>query len=185
MAKKREEWGDYKLFEAIHRDMNGMLYHLTDRANLHSIKTHGLLSREEAKARGVCSVRPGGNGLTIALDNQRGLQDYVFLSFHENVTMPKDDRIDHLRQPIFVYVDPAVVLWEGAMVSLGRSTRSDIFNTKRAYWEMDWEIFENPELRSNLSRGVNGPARWNSFFSYEVLLPKSVPPEFIVIDCDN
>ena len=169
MAKRREEWGDYKLYEAIKNDMGGALYHLTDWAHVDSIKKHGLLSRSEADARGVRPARPGGNNLTRPLDAQRGLQDYVFLAFHGNVLMPKDDEIDRLREPLMVYVDAQIVLWDGVMVSLGRSTRSDIFNVRRAYWEMDWEIFQKSELRPDFSPGINGPARWNSFFNYEVL----------------
>ncbi|WP_433704429.1 hypothetical protein [Paraburkholderia sacchari] len=181
MAKPREEWGDYKLFEAIKCDMGGALYHLTDRAHVDSIKKHGLLSRCEADERGVYPLRPGGNALTRALDAQRGLQDYVFLGFHENGLMPKDGELDRFREPLMVYVDPQIVCWEGVKVSLGRSTRSNVFDATRAYWNMDWEIFERPELRFDSSPQIRGPARWKAFFDYEVLVPKCVPPEFIII----
>lgn len=79
-----------------------------------------------------------------------------------------------------LYIDPEIVVQPGVMVSLGRSTRSDIFTAKQAFYKMDWEILENPAIRSDLSPGVYGPARWKTFLDYEVLVPNCVPPDFII-----
>jgi hypothetical protein len=60
MAKKpREQWGDYKLYEAINGILGGRLYHLTDWAHAASIDEHGLLSKCEANARGIFPAMPG------------------------------------------------------------------------------------------------------------------------------
>ncbi|WP_082117778.1 DarT ssDNA thymidine ADP-ribosyltransferase family protein [Pandoraea apista] len=181
-AKRREEWGDRRLLKVIEDHMDKALYHMSDYAHADSIRQHGLLSRCEMESRGIAPARPGGNALTRALDEQRGLQDYVFLGFHKRGLMPKDERLDRWRKPLTVYVDPQVVCWHGVLVSLGRSTRSDIFNARRAFWEMDWDIFTQPDLRVDSSPGIHGPARWRKFLDYEVLVPKCIPPEFIHLE---
>lgn len=176
MAKPREEWGDHKLYRAICEVMNGKLFHLTDWAHVASIQELGLLSKCEANVRGVYPAYPGGNNLTRALDDQRGLRDYVFLAFDRSGVMPKDREQERQRRPLILHIDPNIVFEPGVRVSVGRSTRSLNFSTMRAFYEMDWQIMLFPELRT----GVGGPARWKSFLDYEILVPKCVPPHFII-----
>lgn len=158
--------------------MSGRLFHLTDVVHAPSIRQHGLLSRREADARGVHPALPGGNGLTRALDVKRGLEDYVFLSFSRYVLMPKNKEVDHLRRPLMLHIHPAIIHEPGVMVSLGGKTSSERFHAARAFYEMDWDILDYRELRTQIE--LHGPGRWNKFLNYEVLVPKCVPFEFIV-----
>jgi hypothetical protein len=114
-----------------------------------------ILSRYEAAGRGVEPVRPGGSALTRALDVQRGLEDYVFLSFHGNGLMPKNEELDRRRTPLMLFIDSEIVLPHGVNVSLGRSTRSPVLKASHAFYEMDWDILECPELRTDNSPGVS------------------------------
>ena len=171
MAKRQEDWGITKLQRRI-EGMFGRLFHLTDVVHAQSIRQHGLLSAREADARGVYPALPGGNGLTRALDVERGLDDYVFLSFSRYVLMPKNEEVDHLRRPLMLHIHPTIIHERGVMVSLGRKTRSERFHAARAFYEMDWDVLDYPELRTQLGR-------WNRFLDYEILVPKCVPFEFV------
>jgi hypothetical protein len=177
MGKKpREQWGDYKLYEAINEILGGRLYHLTDWAHATSIDEHGLLSKCEAYARGIYPAIPGGSDLTRYLDDRRGVLDDVFLGFTPSGLMPKDPEIDRQRRPLMLHIDPKIVIERDFRVSLGRSTRSRIVSGMCAVYEMDWEILLKPELRTE----VVGLGRWNSFLNYELLFPKCVPRHYII-----
>lgn len=176
-TKPRNQWGDALLHSKILQHMHGVLFHLTDCAHADSINEHGLLSKREASARGICPTKPGGNVLTRALDSDRGVDDDVFLSFHRGVVMPNDD--DRERQPLVLHIDPSIVFEPGVRVSLGRSTGSEVYKVTRAFHEMDWDIFHSPEIINDFP----GKGRWIAFLNYEVLVPKCVPRQFI-IGCD-
>lgn len=70
------------LSEGIH------LYHFTDSKNLESIKRIGLLSRDQLTATSLSSTYLS-NDLSRSLDEQRGLSEYIHLSFHPEHSMLK------------------------------------------------------------------------------------------------
>lgn len=177
MAKPRHEWGDALLVQAIHERLGGVLYHLADEANATSIDRHGLLSKAEAGARGICPKMTGGNGLTRYLDARDGLSDYVFVALFKAVLMPKDDAIDRFRRPMLLEIAPEILFLRDVEVRLGRGAYADRFKAMRAIYKMDWEIWERPELRED---PFGGKARWNTFLNYEILIPKCVPREYIL-----
>lgn len=177
MAKPRNEWGDARLVRAVSECFDGILYHLADERNADSIDTHGLLSKAEISARGISQNMTGGNGLTRYLDERDGLNDHVFLAFFRSVLMPKDEGIDWARRPMMLAIAPQILFRDGVEIRLGRNANAGRFKAMRAIYEMDWEIWEKPDLRSDL-RG--GKARWNTFLNYEILVPKCVPREYIL-----
>lgn len=177
MAKPRNQWGDARLVRAIHEHLGGALYHLADETNVESIDRHGLLSRAEAAALGFYPKMMGGNGLTRYLDARDGLNDHVFISFFKTVLMPKDASIDRLRRPMVLEIAPEILFLKGVEVRLGRGTYAVRAGAVQAFYKMDWEILERPELRKD---PFGGKARWNKFLNYEVLVPKCVPREYIV-----
>ena len=177
MAKPRDEWGDARLVRAIYECFDGLLYHLADERNADSIYKYGLLSKAEIAARGICQSMTGGNPLTRYLDERDGLSDHVFVAFFKSVLMPKDESIDWARRPMVLAIDPQILFLDGVEVRLGRSFNAGRFRVMRAIYEMDWEIWEKPDLRSDL---LGGKARWNTFLNYEILIPKCVPREYIL-----
>lgn len=177
MRKPRDQWGDARLIRAVHECFDGVLYHLADESNACSIDSHGLLSSIEMAARGIRPAVTGGSPLTRALDERDGLRDHVFLSFFQSVLMPKDDEIDRHRSPLLLAIKPEILFKKGVEVRLGRSASAPRFGAMRAIYEMDTEIWDNPELRQN---PFGGRARWNTFLNYEVLVPKCVPRDYIL-----
>lgn len=170
-------WAEEKLVEVVRGYMAGHLYHMTDEANLGSIDKHGLLSKDEAAARSVVPAFPGGSDLTRFLDDKHGLNDVVFLGFTRQGLMPahKDERG---RRPRLLQVNPEVLLMPGVRVALGAANHrnTDVYRVARAYYEMDWEVYFGEPDKAD----VGTPARIRSVLNYEVLIPKCVPPEFII-----
>ena len=176
MAKPRSEWGDALLVRAVNKHMSGQLFHLADEANALSINRHGVLSKSEAKSRGVVPRLAGGNDLTRSLDRDRGLEDFVFLAFTKSVLMPKDEATTRYRRPLLLHISPEILFVPGVKVGLGRGNGAMRFDAMAAVYNMDWEILLKPELRTS----YGGPARWNNFLVYEILVPKCVPRSYIV-----
>jgi hypothetical protein len=156
------------------------LFHVTDRLNLPSIEERGLLSNQEAQAKGIVPAYPGGSALTRTLDDDHGLSDYVFLGFNAAGVMPghKDER--HLRRPRTLHVDPQILYRRGVKIALGRTNRrTETFSVWRAAQEMDHEVFIEM-VTGRCDWGDIATWRIKKVFDYEVLVPKRVPQEYII-----
>lgn len=92
------------------------LYHFTAIDNLESIKEIGaLLSFKECKTRGITPIG-GGNELSKQIDNQRGLDDYVRLSFCSDHPMRWHLKSNGIRTILIAY-NPKILLLPGVLVS--------------------------------------------------------------------
>lgn len=80
---KRTNWQDFK--EVLDQHNIHTLYHFTDRDNLEAIiKNGGLYSWKDCQEKGITIAKPGGGGpgsLSWQLDQRRGLEHYVRVSF--------------------------------------------------------------------------------------------------------
>lgn len=87
------------------------LYHFTDRANIQSIIDNGgLYSWKACDNMGISIKKPGGSPTSRSLDQYRGLENYVRLSFTRNHPMmyvaQNDGRISN---PVILEIDLSVV----------------------------------------------------------------------------
>src|SRR5271163_2694370 len=98
----------------------GVLFHQTDEANLPSIEKHGLLSKQEAQARNIVPIFPGGDELTQTLDWEKGLGDYVFVGFHRSGVMPAH-KGEWRRRPRMLYIDPKILYLRNVEITLARN----------------------------------------------------------------
>ena len=167
------------LVEVVCNHLNGHLYHLTDETHLASIDEHGLLSGRARQELGIAPAFPGGNGLSQALDADRGLDDMVFLSFFNMGVMPKHDDARR-RRPVLLKVDAHALFLQGVKVALGRANRRDtkIYSAAAAFYKMDWEVISGEVNDTN----VPIHERWRIFkvCDYEVLVLNRVPNEYII-----
>lgn len=95
------------------------LYHFTDRANIQSIIDNGgLYSWKVCDNIGISINRPGGNITSRLLDQNRGLENYVRLSFTRNHPMmyvAQDD--GRISDPVILEIDLSVVNLSTTMFS--------------------------------------------------------------------
>ena len=170
---KRTNWTDFKAI--LDRHNIHTLYHFTDRDNLPAIIANGgLFSWKECEKRGIDIPRPGGGGpgsLSWKLDADKGLEDYVRVSFTRQHPMMyvamNDGRISN---PVILEIDTDVIFEETTTYSDRNATRtgasigSDLdafkaihFDTIKAKNHFDLDLDEQP------------------FFQAEVLVKTSIP----------
>ncbi len=105
-----------KILRFIQENNIKYLYHFTAIGNLESIKEIGfLLSFKECKTRGIVPIG-GGNELSKQIDNQRGLDDYVRLSFCSDHPMRWHLKSNGIPTILIAY-KPKVLLLPGVLVS--------------------------------------------------------------------
>lgn len=150
------------------------LYHFTDEANLASIRSHGLLSREACIRRGVKIPSPGGDPQSQVADMYVGTSDFVHLSFCQ----------DHPMKHVAVWqgrITNCVVLRVRADVLLWDTTRYSDRNAvdRRAQVGGTQKHFELVRLHM-----FQPTRRWTtpeekSLFQAEALVHECVPPHLI------
>ena len=76
----KTNWQDFQ--NILQKNGITKLYHFTDRANLASIKEYGgLYSWYYCQENNITIPKPGGSRTSWALDKQKGLENYVHVSF--------------------------------------------------------------------------------------------------------
>lgn len=154
------------------------LFHFTDSRNVPSIKTHGLLSLAELRRRELAPAAFGGNELSHALDVQRGIDEYVHLSFTPSHPMihacRQDGRIESVTQ---LKVSPEVILSYGVRYTLDIANKNDvpILKARDVVETMDFDaIYQWLDWRTQ-----EGKARRKAVERYEVLVPKLVGLKYL------
>ena len=156
------------------------LYHFTDEANFQSIGLHGLLSKQQLRARGLWPPpAAGGNQLSWDLDLHRGIDPYVSLCFTRNHGMKFLAQQDgRLPNPRYIAIKPEILLTPGANVAFGVANANDveILSVTDAADRLDIEVLYN-------RTDWNDPAinmRLRAAEKFEILIPNAVPRDFIV-----
>jgi hypothetical protein len=157
----------------------GWLYHFTDVGNLPSIKQlGGLYSTAILRLMGIEGFRPGGNELSLQLDQATGMDQYVHLCFKPNHPMAHIAKNEgRIERPVFLLVDPSVLKIPGVRYSAGVAIKTgvhicdideakDIIDYEILYTWKDWSV---PEIQ----------ARRQAAEKCEILVPDHVPMKYL------
>lgn len=154
------------------------LYHFTDERNIGSIKQHGLVPTSELKRLGIAAVT-GGDESSLSIDQHRGFDNFVRLSFcrkHPMAHTAKEQgRIANVR---ILLVPPAVLLREGVLMADRVATANEAvigppaelvpkMDFEATYKRIDWKVPENWERR-------NAAEKW------EAMIPGVIEPALVV-----
>lgn len=153
-------------------------YHFTDRRNLPLIRQHGILSMAKLKAAGIEIPAPGGNQWSFDADAASGMDKYVHLCLTTNHPMVfhavNDGRIEQL---IYLRIKPEIIKQSGVMVTRDVSNQKGIDPEPiQALEKMDHEViykrtnWKIPEIHARLKAAER----------YEILIPDTVPLEFVI-----
>jgi hypothetical protein len=156
------------------------LYHFTDTRNIPSIKEHGLLSLAELKRRDIEISAAGGNELSQNLDAELKLDEYVHLCFFDEHPMEYTARQDgRINQSIFLRIKPIVLQWNGVIFTLAVANQNCVerLTFEQAKGKMDIEII-CPSTRQDWG-DPDIKERRKIVKKYEILVPNSIPVEFI------
>jgi len=156
------------------------VYHFTERANVPSIKTHGLLSLHEIRSRGLDDkVRFCSSTTSREIDERHGLDRYVRLCFISNHPMVyrAQERLP-VSDMVYVPVAASVLDNPGVRFASGVAFQEGvpIYTFTEALEKLDldvlftWQDWHDPAI--NHRRQV---AR-----KYEILVPKMVDPGLIL-----
>lgn len=169
---RKKEWRQLK--KAIESESIRVLYHFTDQANLSSILcSGGLYSWSHCERNGIRISRPGGNQASRRLDRQRGLEDYVRLSFVKEPPMyhvaKRDGRIQN---PVILEVRPEVILWEQTKFSDGNATanRARIGGKLEDFRQIRFDILRKSDWADEYEK---------HYWQAEVLVKNHIPLRYI------
>ncbi len=189
--KKRESDESRKLKEQLKRTSNfksewdtirkvlidneiNTLFHFTDKANLKSIKKlGGLFSWQHCLSNNIHIPSPGGNELSRNLDKNKGLEDYVRLSFTRNHPMMF---VEHTRDRdnVILEIDPEVVYLKSTMYSDVNANRNNASIGKELsdFKRIRFELFKNPN-HFKLSEEER------PYYQAEILAKNHIPSKYI------
>jgi hypothetical protein len=147
------------------------LYHFTDRSSIPSIKNVGLHSWVALEKQGIVGRR-GSSSLSRSLDQNKGLGDFVRLSFTPRHPMMYKALSDHrLLDAVILEIDLTVVLRSGTLYS-DRNAAA----TSAVVARSPSVIHFDTVLKSSQ---FDVEPRDRAFFQAEVLIFSHVPPSFI------
>jgi hypothetical protein len=155
------------------------LYHFTDEANFPLISQHGLLSKEQLRARGLWPPpATGGNDLSRQLDLVRGIDPYVSLCMTRNHGMKFLAQQDgRLPNPRYLAVKPEALLIPGTRIALGvaNANNVEILPLADAVDRLDVEVLYTRTDWSDPAVNL----RLRSAEKFELLIPHVVPSNLI------
>jgi hypothetical protein len=156
-----------------------LLYHFTDRRNLHSIREHGgLYPMTKLKKKNIKVVAPGGNEWSQDADGMKGMDAYVHLCFRNNHPMEYLARQEgRIGDTIFLQIHPDVLTWDGVLFTddVANKAGVDTHTIEAARKIIDFEVLYT---RTDWS-DPNIQARLQQAEKYEILVPKKIRLEMI------
>lgn len=155
------------------------IYHFTDEANFPSIRQHGILSKEQLRAKDLWPpLATGGNELSWQLDRCRGIDQYVSLCLTRNHKMKfVANQAGRLPNPRYLAVRAEALLLPGVKVAFGIANANDveILPLEQAVDKLDIEVlYTRTDWRDPT---IN--ARLQIAEKCEILIPNSVPVQLI------
>jgi len=125
----------YARFDAV--------WHFTDRANLESIRQHGLLSLAETRRRNIAIPIPGGNARSHDADRKKGLDGYVRLAFIRDHPMlfVAQNYENRILNPVWLKMDLSVLFQDGVRFAPGIAYAADtpLLTAEQAAEQLDFD----------------------------------------------
>lgn len=154
------------------------LYHFTDKANVSSISRYGIVSKKQAKKRGITIAAHGGNTLSHEADAIKGLEDYVNLCFTTSHPLCHIAREDgRISEPQYLHIHIDVLKIEGVKITLEVANKAgvELLDVEDGLEQLDKEVlytqtkWDDPDIQSRLQKAEK----------CEILVPKVVPINLI------
>lgn len=149
------------------------VYHFTDPRNFPLIETHGLLSKNAMRQRGIWPSAPSGNQWSWDADDRLGISKYVSLCMtlkHPMCHTAKEE--GRIINPNYLRILPDVLLTNGVLFAadIANKTGVQLVPLRDALDEIDVEVlyqrtkWSDPEVSKRL-RAVE---------RYEILVPNGI-----------
>lgn len=167
---------DYNLFKEMLENNNiSTFYHFTDEANLPSINKYGaLFSLQYLDQNKILINKSGGSNYSKSIDYEKGLANYIRLSFVKNHPMRfvalKEGRIN---TPYLLEIDCDLLLTKPSLFTKKNAARSKLktFDDIKNFSKLDFEIFNKNYF--DLSKEDKKK------YQAEILIPERIEKKFI------
>jgi len=151
------------------------VWHFTARANLESIREHGLLSFAEAQRRGIEIPEPGGNDWSHSTDKSKGLDAYVHLAFVDKHPMlyVAQEHENRILDPVWLKIDSSVILGDEVRfcAAVANTSGAHILTAEEAQEAIDFDVlfirmnWKVPAIQERLKKARKS----------EILVPDRIP----------
>ena len=173
ITRYKANWRDFQTI--VQQNNITRLYHFTDRSNLQSIMHNGgLLLWYYCQQNNISISRPGGSSTSWILDERKGLQNFVRVSFvrdHPMMFVAQDD--GRITRPVVLEINPDVIYLRNTKYSCQNAAKNGV--TADGTLEM-FNSIRFPLLRR---RYFDLDPEDKSFYQAEVLILEKVPLEYI------
>ena len=127
------------------------IYHFTDEANLQTIEKYGLQSLKNILKLDIDVKHFGAEELSHILDERRGLDKYVHLSFIKDHPMYYVARSrGNLINPVWIELDSSILYEESTLFcdKVANQNQSDIFRIENVLEKINFEILTDNRFLS-------------------------------------
>lgn len=174
IAAFKNDWEKYQTF--LDNNRITKLYHFTDRANIQSIKENGgLCSWGYCRENNIIIPRQGGSETSMVLDQRKGLENYVRVSFVKDHPMmfiaQQDGRID---DPVILEISTDIIFLPETKYAEQNAARNSV-NANSSFDKFNSIIF--PIFKK---RYFNLSDEEKSFYQAEVLVLGKIPSSLIL-----
>lgn len=173
IASYKSNWNVFQ--EVLQRNNITKLYHFTDRTNLNSIRQNGgLLSWYYCEQNNISIPKPGGSSTSRDLDQRKGLQNYVRVSFvrdHPMMFVAQND--GRISNPIILEISPDVVYLKNSKYACQNAAKSGVNSdgTIEKFNSIKFQLFKQ--------RYFDISDEEKSYYQAEVLVYEKLPIEYI------
>jgi hypothetical protein len=173
-ATYKNNWQDFE--RLLQENEITTLYHFTDRANLQSIKENGgLYSWDYCQQNDIAIPRPGGSLLSWNLDQRKGLQNYVRLSFVKSHPMLYIARNDgRIVNPVILEISIGMIYKKETKFAIQNAAKDGVMvnGSLEQFKTIQFSIFK--------WRYFDLTEEEKPFYQAEVLILEKIPLEYIL-----
>jgi hypothetical protein len=155
------------------------IWHFTDKKNIQSINTHGLLSLTESRVKLGTIPAPGGNQWSHEADHIKGVDQYVHLAFlkdHPMLFIAKQD--GRVANPVWLKISTETLAHPNIRYTLDVSNKAGVqlLTAQEAINHLDFEVlftrtdWKDPKIKERRRVALKS----------EILIPNYVPLNMIL-----
>ena len=174
IASKKTNWLDFQ--KVIQNNGITKLYHFTDKENLESIRSHGgLYSWHYCKENNIIISKPGGSPTSWILDERKGLQNFVRVSFvkdHPMLFVAQND--GRITNPIVLEINQELIYNETTRYTTQNAAKNGVSASAT------FEEFNSVKFPILKKRYFDLSAEEKPFYQAEILILEKIPLDCIL-----
>lgn len=148
------------------------VYHFTDRANLDTIEKYGIQSLKNIMEKSIPVKHFGAEELSHTLDQRKGLDNYVHLSFIKDHPMYHiSKRRGNLKDPVWIELDTTILYEKSTLFcdQVANASAASLFEIDEVLQKIDFDklLFEQDFNTRKEARKA------------EILVHRSIPTKYI------